>query len=214
MERSTMYYLHQKSWSNTEIAEFVGHHRDTVDRVLREPVDKQSAPRQWTSAVAVFDAQIQTWLDQHWTVQRMLEDARQHPDHPDTDSATAFYDDVRPRKRARTATPGQVPVRFHGLPGALLQIDWGEVRQFPFIPDTLAGQTRSFFAARRTYSRWMWVRFTTELREETLLRCLIAVFAALGGVPWVVTTDTIKMVTIGRDANRQPIWYPTFARFC
>ena len=37
----------------------------------------------------------------------------------------------------------------------------------------------------------MWVRFTTEMREETLLRCLIAVFGAIGGVPWVVTTDNL-----------------------
>jgi len=212
MERSTMYYLHQKGWSKTEIAEFVGHHRDTIARVLREPVDKPPAPRQRTSAVAVFDAQIQNWLDQRRTVQRMLEEARQHPDYPDTGSASACYDDVRPIKRARTATPSQVPVRFDGLPGELLQIDWGEVRQFPFPQPALAGQTRSFFAARLTYSRWMWVRFTTDMREETLLRCLIAVFAALDGVPWVVTTDTMKTVTLGRDTDHQPIRHPAFAK--
>jgi hypothetical protein len=105
-----------------------------------------------------------------------------------------------------------VPVRFNGLPGELLQIDWGEVRQFPFTRTDLAGQTRYFFAARLKYSRWMWVRFTTDMREETLLRCLIAVFVALGGVPWVVTTDNMKTVTIGRDADNQPIWHPAFAK--
>ncbi len=33
MERSTIYYLKQKGWSNVQIAEFTGHHRDTVARV-------------------------------------------------------------------------------------------------------------------------------------------------------------------------------------
>ncbi len=212
MERSTIYYLHQKGWTKTEIAEFLGHHRDTVAKVLREPVDQQPAPRQRTSAVAVFAPQIATWLDQQWTVQRMLEEARQHPDHPYTSSAAAFYDDVRPLKRARKGSPGQIPVRFDGLPGELLQIDWGEVRQFAFTRPSLAGQTRYFFAARLKHSRWMWVRFTSEMREETLLRCLIAVFVALGGVPWVVTTDNMKTVTIGRDAAHQPIWHPAFAK--
>jgi len=104
-----------------------------------------------------------------------------------------------------------MPVRFDGLAGELLQIDWGEVRQFPFTRTAMGGQTRYFFAARLKYSRWMWVRFTTEMREETLLRCLIAVFVAIGGVPWVVTTDNMKTVTLGRDANQQPIWHPAFA---
>lgn len=212
MERSTIYYLYQKGWSKTEIAEFVGHHRDTIARVLREPIDQEPAPRRRTSAAAVFADQIQIWLDQRWTVQRMLEEARRHPDHPYTGSATAFYDYVRPLKRARKATPGQIPVRFDGLPGELLQIDWGEVRQLPFTTAALAGQTRYFFAARLKHSRWMWVRFTTDMQEETLLRCLIAVFVALDGVPWVVTTDNMKTVTIGRDAMHQPIWHPAFAR--
>jgi len=141
----------------------------------------------------------------------MLEAARRHPDHPSTGSASAFSDDVRPITRARKTTPGQVPVRFAGLPGALLPIDWGEVRPFPVPQPLPAGQTRSFFAARRKYSRWMWVRFTTEMREETLLRGLIAVVAALDGVPWVVTTDTMKTVTLGRDADHQPIRHPAFA---
>ena len=33
MERSTIYSLKQKGWSNVQIAEFTGHHRDTVARV-------------------------------------------------------------------------------------------------------------------------------------------------------------------------------------
>jgi len=149
MERSTIHYLHQKGWSKTEIAEFLGHHRDIIARVLREPLDKQPAPPQRESAIAVFAPQLQTWLDQRWTVQRMLEEARQHPEHPYTGSAAAFYDYVRPLKRARKGIPGLIPVRFDGLPGELLQIDWGEVRQFSFSHPALAGQTRYFFAARR-----------------------------------------------------------------
>ena len=46
------------------IRPFLGHHRDTVARALREPFDKQAAPRQRVSAVAVFSSLIQSWLDQ------------------------------------------------------------------------------------------------------------------------------------------------------
>ena len=213
MERSTIHYLKQKGWSNVQIAEFLGHHRDTIARVLREPVDQQPAPRHRQSAVAVFRDQIHAWLDQKLSVQRMLELAREDPDHPYLGSIAAFYDYVRPLRRARAALPASVAVRFEGLPGELLQIDWGEVRQFPFTHPDLVGQTRYFFAARLKYSRWMFVQFTTDMREETLLRCLIACFVELGGVPWVVTSDNMQTVTLGRDAQHQPIWHPTFQKF-
>lgn len=213
MERSTIHYLKQKGWTNVQIAEFLGHHRDTIARALREPVDQQPAPRQRQSAVAVFHDQIHAWLDQKLSVQRMLELAREDPDHPYLGSIAAFYDYVRPLRRARAALPASVAVRFEGLPGELLQIDWGEVRQFPFTHPNLVGQTRYFFAARLKYSRWMFVQFTADMREETLLRCLLACFVELGGVPWVVTTDNMKTVTLGRDAQQQPIWHPTFQKF-
>ncbi len=50
MERSTIYYLKQKGWTNVQIAEFTGHHRDTVARVLREEVEKQPKTRHRNSA--------------------------------------------------------------------------------------------------------------------------------------------------------------------
>jgi Mu transposase, C-terminal domain len=104
-------------------------------------------------------------------------------------------------------------VRFEGLPGELLQLDWGEARQFPFTRPDLAGQTRYLFAARLKYSRWMFVRFTADMQEETLLRGLVACFVELGGVPWAVTSDNMKTVTLGRDAQHQPLWHPAYQKF-
>jgi transposase len=205
MERSTIYYLKQKGWSNSQIAKAVGCHRDTVRRVLREPVDQQPEARQRTSQVAVFDEAIQGWLAQNLSVRRMLELARSHPEHPYQGGDTVFYDYVQPLRQVRTLQAAAVAVRYEGLPGELLQIDWGEVRNFPFSKPALVGQTRYFFAARLKYSRWMFVRFTSEMREETLLRCLTACFVELAGVPWAVTSDNMKTITLGRDDHNQPI---------
>src|SRR4030095_192556 len=58
------------------------------------------------------------------------------------------------------------------------------------------------------YSRWMWVRFTHDMRQETLLRGLVDGFLALGWVPWVLVFDNMKTVTSGRDAQGHPIWTP------
>src|SRR6266699_2536869 len=95
MERSTMYYLKQKGWTNVQIAECTGHHRDTIARVLREDVDTHPKTRNRTSAVAVFAAQIAEWLDKNVLVSRMLELARADVEHPYTGGETAFYDDLR-----------------------------------------------------------------------------------------------------------------------
>ncbi len=211
MDRSTIYYLKRKGWTNTQIAAFTGHHRDTIARVLREPVDRTPAPRARPSAIAVFDAQIARWLDQHLPVTRMLELARSDAHHPYTGGPTAFFTYIRKRRQALGQTP-TTAIRFEGLPGEFLQIDWGEQRAFPFTRPALADQTRYFFAARLKYSRFMFVRFTADMREETLLRCLIACFVALGGVPWVVTTDNMKTVILGRDTAQQPLWHPAYQK--
>src|SRR6266852_7864405 len=73
-------------------------------------------------------------------------------------------------------------------------------------------QTRYFFAARLKYSRYMYVSFHTDMREETLLRCLIACFTAIDGVPWAVVTDNMKTAVLGRDEDHQPIWNPAYQK--
>jgi transposase len=213
MERSTIHYLKQKGWSNLQIAKAVGCHRDTVSRILREAVDHQPQPRQRESQVAVFAEAIEDWLEQNLSVRRMLEMARNHPEHPYQGGDNAFYNYVQPLRQTRMLRAAEVAVRFEGLPGELLQIDWGEVRRFAFTKPALAEQTRYFFAARLKYSRWMFVRFTREMREETLLRCLIACFVELDGVPWAVTSDNMKTITLGRDEHNHPIWHPAFQKF-
>ena len=212
MERSTIYYLKQKGWSNVQIAEFTGHHRDTVARVLREEVDKKPKTRERSSAIAVFDTQIAEWLEQDLSVIRMLELARANTDHPYAGGETAFYDYVRKIRRARKQTPRNLALRFEGVPGEFLQIDWGEVRDFAFTKAGMESQTRYFFAARLKYSRYMYVSFHTDMREETLLRCLIACFAEIDGVPWAVVTDNMKTAVLGRDEHHQPIWNPAYQK--
>src|SRR6266496_3723668 len=212
MERSTIYYLKHKGWTKVQIAEFTGHHRDTIARVLREDVDKHPHTRNRSSAVAVFDAQIAEWLDQNVLVTRMLELARADEDHPYSGGETAFYDYIRKVRRARKQTPRNLALRFEGIPGEFLQIDWGEVRDFAFTKAGMEPQTRYFFAARLKYSRYMYENFHTDTREETLLRCLIACFAEIDGVPWAVVTDNMKTAVLGRDEQHQPIWNPAYQK--
>jgi transposase len=141
----------------------------------------------------------------------MLEEARSDSDHPYQGSERSFYTDVRKLRRARQVPAQEVALRFEGMPGEFLQVDWGEVRGLSL---THAGptQTRYFFAGRLKYSRFMFVQFHSDMREETFLRALIDCFLAIGGVPWVVVTDNLKTAVLGRDATNQPVWNPAYQK--
>ncbi len=140
MDRSTIHYLKQKGWSNTQIGAFVGHHRDTiakevghnrrtVARVLREPVERTSAKRQRRSRVDPYRPHIERWIGEGLTAVRMLELAREDAEQPYTGSRSHFGEMVRRIRRAldQHQAAAEAPIRFEGLPAEYLQVDWGEM---------------------------------------------------------------------------------------
>jgi transposase len=206
MERSAIHLLHKRGTSQRQIARELGYSRVTVARALTEPLDRPPTPRRRRSITDAYREQMRAWLREGLTAARMLELARTDPDHPYTGGHSVFRGAVQRERQAQAhaAAVTDVPVRFEGLPGEYLQVDWGEVRRFPFTQQPPG--TRYFLACRLKYSRWSWVRFTTDMRQETLLRGLVDCFVALGWVPWVLVFDNMKTVTSGRDAQHQPVW--------
>jgi transposase len=208
MERSTIHLLAKRGKSVRQIAAELGRNRRTITRALREPVDQPPARRHRPAQVDPFRPQIAHWLQDNLSIVRMLELARADPDHPYTGGRSVFGDMVRRirREHHQQRAVAAVPIRFEGLPGEYLQLDWGEIRQFPFTQQAPA--TRYFLAWRLKYSRWSWVQWTADMRQETLLRGLVECFLALGWVPWVLVFDNMKTVTSGRDPANQPLWTP------
>jgi transposase len=208
MERSAIHLMAKRGKSIRQIAEELGRSPTTISRVLREPPERVPAERHRASQVDPYRAQISAWLDEGLTAVRMLELARSDEVQPYGGGRSQFGEMVRRIRRERDHEQAvhDVPIRFEGLPGEYLQVDWGEIRHFPFTQQRPS--TRYFLCCRLKYSRWTWVRWTTDMRQETLLRGLVACFLALGFVPWVLVFDNMKTVTSGRDTNHQPIWTP------
>lgn len=206
MERSGIKLLAKRGKSQRQIARELGYSRVTVARALGEPTDRAPAQRKRPSLVDPYREQIEQWVREGLTTVRMLELARSDPAQPYTGGRSVFSGVVHKIKLAHQQAIADVPVRFEGLPGEYLQVDWGEISRFPFAQQP-AG-TRYFLACRLKYSRWLWVRFTSDMRQETLIRGLVACFCALGWVPWVLVFDNMKTVTTGRDGAGQPIWHP------
>ena len=208
MERSAIHLLAKRGKSQRQIAEELGRNRRTIARVLREPVEQRPAKRYRRSKVDPYRAQIVAWLGAGLTAARMLALARDDAARPYRGGDNVFRSMVR-RIRAEQQqqhAASDVPIRFEGLPGEYLQVDWGEVRRFPFAQQPPA--TRYFLACRLKYSRWSWIRFTADMRGETLFRGLVDCFLTLGWVPWVLVFDNMKTVTSGRDADGEAVWTP------
>jgi transposase len=211
MDRSAVKALRKRGYSYSRIARELKCDRRTVKRILDEAVSRKYSRVLTWSPVDVFKGKIMEWLDLDIPVKRMLEMAEDDRDCPFKGSRTAFYRRVKMFKEERKQKNLDVRVRFEGLPGEYLQVDRGEIRNFPFLVQERA--TRYFFCARLKYSRFSQVEFTDNMKRETLLRCLIRSFEAIGGVPWVCVFDNMKTISPGRDGKGRPIWDETFAMF-
>ena len=210
LDRSGVKTLRKREKTQTEIAEQLGMNRKTVSRILKEPVDKQYERKESGSQVDRFKPQILEWLDKGTPVQRMLELA-QEEQAPYKGSRSAFFARVKAFREEWEHARADRFVRFEGLPGEYAQVDWGEVRNFPFLRDE--GLTRYFLAVRLKFSRLVHVEFACDMRLETLLRILLRAFMAFGGVPWICVFDNMKTVTTGRDLEGRPIWNKQFLKF-
>ena len=208
MERSTVHLLAKRGKSQRAIARELGISRITVARVLEEPIDRHPASRHRTSTVDRYREQIAQWLQDGLSITRMFELARADAVQPFLGGRSTFSDRVRQIRAELAKAQTDVPMRFEGLPGEYLQVDWGEVRRFPFTRQPPS--TRYVLCCRLKYSRWSWMTWTSDMRQETLIRGLVDCFLALRFVPWVLVFDNMKTVTSGRDAASDPVWHPIF----
>jgi hypothetical protein len=64
-------------------------------RALREPVDRQPSARRRKSSVDAFREQIAEWLKQGLSGVRMMELAREEPDHPYVGGSSVWRAAVR-----------------------------------------------------------------------------------------------------------------------
>jgi transposase len=211
MDRSAIHALAKRGQSQRSIARQIGVSRNTVAQVLAEPVDRQFRSRSRSSATDRYRLKIEEWLRQGTSVVRMLELVRGDPEDPYRGGRSAFGERVRKIRAELDRQNADVAIRFEGLPGEYLQVDWGESRRLRFSQHE--GGKRYFLCCRLKYSRWSWILWTEDMRQETLLRGLTACFNALGFIPWVLVFDNMRTVTTGRDADNQAIWHPALARF-
>ena len=105
-------------------------------------------------------------------------------------AVTDFLRDVRPE-----AAPG-FEVRFETPPGDQAQVDFAQFRVV-FTDEPLAPRIVWLFSMVLGFSRLIWARFVVHQDLATVLRCHVAAFEAMGGVPREILYDRMKTAVTG-----------------
>ena len=210
MDRVTVRGLKKRGLSNVDIAKQLGMHRNTVARLLSEPADKGYERKAVDNAATPYEESVRGWLERDVPVKRMLELVREHKEYPYQGSKSAFYRSVKMLRKRWNLERSERWSRFEGLPGEYAQVDWGEIRQLPFKDGTVK---RYFLAVRLKFSRAVFVKWTTDMKLETLLRGLVEAFWFFQGVPWILVFDNMRTVTLGRDDEGRVIWHKALKQF-
>jgi transposase len=99
----------------------------------------------------------------------------------------------------RPAVPRQFERRFETGPGQQAQVDFAEF-QVAFASEPGALRKVWLFSMVLGHSRWLWGRFCPNQTLETVMRCHIAAFDAMGGACIEVLYDRMKTAVIGEDS--------------
>ncbi len=103
--------------------------------------------------------------------------------------------------KIRRDTERQAVIRFETEPGFQAQVDWVE-----FGKQIVDGRLRKLYAFTMVlgYSRFPFVRFTTDMTSATLLACHDMAFRHFGGVPSEILYDNMKTAWIHDGEKWRP----------
>jgi transposase len=188
--------LHKQGLSVSAIARKVGCDRKTVkkyiERGLEVPVYGPRAPRE--RLIDPFESflhgRVLAFPDLSGA--RLLREIRAMGYEVSYTAVTDFLRDVRPSKQSPFER------RFETPPGKQAQVDFAE---FSVAFTDEPGVTRKvwLFSMVLGHSRWIWGRFVSSQNLQSVMRCHIAAFDAMGGSPEHILYDRMKTAVIGED---------------
>ena len=185
---------HRQGMSVSAIARQSGLDRKTVrkyiQRGLEAPAYGPRKPRQ--TVLDPFTGYLRERVSAFpgLTGSRLFREIKEHGYDGGYTAVTDFLREIRP------ATPSSFEVRFETAPGEQAQVDFAQF-QVVFRDEPSAPRIVWLFSLVLGYSRLIWARFVLHQDLATLLRCHVAAFEALGGVPHEVLYDRMKTVVTG-----------------
>ena len=107
---------------------------------------------------------------------------------------------VSPRRRRRQP---DATMRFETAPGEQAQVDWGSLA---YLDQDGRKHRVWVFVMTLGWSRACYVELVRRGDTAAFIQCHVNAFEYRGGVPRRCLYDNAKVVTLGRDEEKQPIW--------
>lgn len=190
--------LRRQGLTITAIARQVGCDRKTVRRHLERGLEPPAYKERGSveRKIAPFESYLRDRVADYpdLSAKRLLREIRELGYEGGYPAVTAFLRDVRP------ARPQGFERRFETPPGRQAQVDFAEFK-VEFADEPGIVRKVWLFSIVLGHSRWLWGRFCASQDLQTVLRCHIAAFEAMGGATVEVLYDRMKTAVIGEDAD-------------
>ena len=186
--------LHRQGLTVSAIARELGVDRKTVRKCiacgLEPPVYGPRMPRQ--RLIDPFVAYLRERVTAYpgLTGRRLLRECRERGYEGEY---TAVTDALRELRPARLPA---FEVRFETPPGDQAQVDFAQF-QLQFTDEPAVTRIVWLFSFVLGFSRLIWARFVLHQDMQTVLRCHMAAFDAIGGIPHEILYDRMKTAVIG-----------------
>jgi transposase len=188
--------LHRQGLSVSVIARQIGLDRKTVRKYIERGLEPpRYGPRKPRSRrLEPYEPYLRQRVTAYsgLTGSRLLREIREQGYAGGYTAVTDFLREVRPAPRP------PFEVRFETPPGHQAQVDFAQF-QVVFTDEPAVMRIVWLFSLVLGYSRLIWARFVAHQDLQTVLRCHMAAFAALGGIPHEILYDRMKTAVTGED---------------
>ncbi|NPV27784.1 MAG: IS21 family transposase [Firmicutes bacterium] len=198
--------MYENGLSINEIARRTGRDRKTIRKVLESDKPQKSVKRRNTQSCLdpYKDYIIQRMAQGVLNAEKILKEIKAQGYPGQITILRLFMQPFRPLAEKRYTE------RYETGSGEQAQCDWGS---FGYIYDQGRRQKLYGFVMVLSYSRLMYLEFTTQMDTETLMRCHINAFNYFNGVTDKILYDNQKTVVLGRDSEGHLIWNERFLNF-
>jgi transposase len=198
--------LKRQGLTVSAIARKVGLDRKTVRRHLERGMEppvygpRAPRPRQLASYEPYLRERIAAWPE--LTGKRLLREIRELGYEGCYSVLTDFLREARPPR------PKPFERRFETAPGRQGQVDFAQFKT-AFADEPGVERILWLFTMVLGHSRWLWGRFCATQDLQTVLRCHIDAFAAMGGAPSELLYDRMRTAVIGESAEGVVAYNPS-----
>ena len=198
--------LHRQGLSQRQIARRTGHSRNTIAKVLGQPLPQPFQKPRRKSCLDPFKPYlVQRWQTYRLRAPRLLVELQAQGYTGSINLVQRFLKTLKDEQ----TTQARATVRFETAPGQQAQADWAEVSRTEATTqqetnNQEAGKVYAFVMVL-SFSRMLYVEFTTTMDLATLIACHQRAFAYFGGIPGSVLYDNMAQVRLPGSRELHPL---------